>query len=177
MHITTATSAHAEQIATLHAASWASTYGSVLSADYLREVAPAERQALWRQRFANPKANQRVLVVENDGHVAGFACCYVAEHSAWGHYLDNLHVAATHQGQGLGQRLLCSAARLCEQASPGLGLYLLVNQANSRAQRFYLNQGAQNEQASVWHAPDVSVVPTFVFRWPSATALAALALP
>ncbi|WP_255991637.1 GNAT family N-acetyltransferase [Chitinolyticbacter albus] len=177
MNILTATAAHAEQIATLHAASWASSYADVLSAEYLRDIAPADRRALWRRRLGEPPANQLVLVAERDGQMAGFACCNVAEHADWGSYLNNLHVAAVHQGQGLGRRLLGRVAQLCEQASPGLGLYLLVNQANSQAQRFYSVLGAQNEQASVWHAPDGSAVPTFVFRWPSVAALAAHALP
>ncbi|HSC81832.1 MAG TPA: GNAT family N-acetyltransferase [Chitinolyticbacter sp.] len=149
----------------------------MLSAEYLQDVAPSERQALWRRRLAEPQARQRVLVAEHDGKMAGFACCNVAEHADWGSYLNNLHVAAAHQRRGLGRRLLRSVAQLCEQASPGLGLYLLVNQANSQAQRFYSALGAQNEQASVWHAPNGSVVPTFVFRWPAAAVLAEQALP
>ncbi|MBB5190136.1 ribosomal protein S18 acetylase RimI-like enzyme [Silvimonas terrae] len=171
MDILPASFAHASQIAQLHWASWAATYGDVLTPDYLAHTAPAERQRIWAERLAAPAADQVVLVAEHAGEVAGFSCLYLARHEEWGSYLDNLHVAARWQGQAIGQRLLRAAAQVCEVRYPGLGLYLLVNQTNERAQRFYQANGAHNAQDSVWHAPDGSTVPTFIFRWPRASTL------
>ncbi len=171
MNIITASVRHAGQIASLHWASWAATYGDVLTPDYLARIAPEERQRLWATRLSAPAAHQIVLVAEQAAQVIGFTCLYLAEHQQWGTYLDNLHVAAGWQGQGVGKRLLRAAAQVCEERCPGLGLYLLVNQANQRAQHFYQAQGALNAQPAVWHAPDGSVVPTFIFRWEQASAL------
>jgi len=161
----------AAAIAALHAASWSQTYADVLDPAYLRERVPAERGALWQLRFASPKANQQVFAAEDAGEVVGFACVFLAEHQAWGSYLDNLHVAPGHQGRGVGAALLAAVAAACERECPGRGLYLSVNQSNHRAQRFYAALGAANAEASVWHAPDGSVVPTFRFAWPAAARL------
>lgn len=161
----------ASTIAALHAASWSRTYADVLNPGYLRERVPAERGALWQQRFASPKANQQVFVAEDAGEVVGFACVFLAEHEAWGSYLDNLHVAHSHQGRGVGAALMAAVAAACEHVCPGRGLYLSVNQSNLRAQGFYTALGAANAEAGVWNAPDGSSVPTFRFAWPAAAAL------
>ena len=172
MNIDFASSEHAEQIAALHAASWAETYSDVLSPYYLERVVPKERLTIWQERFKNPKVNQFTLVAKEAGGVVAFACAFVREHLDWGSYLDNLHVKQSHQGRGIGSRLLMQVAAICEQRCSGQGLYLLVNQSNLRAQKFYLALGAQNSQAAVWNAPDGTSVPTFRFRWPSAATLA-----
>lgn len=172
MPIRNAQADDAPAIAALHAASWSRTYADVLNPVYLRDDVPAERLAVWRRRFASPAANQFVIVAEEAGAVVGFACVFVAEHAEWGSYLDNLHVASTHQGRRLGTALLAEAATACERHSPGRGLYLYVNQSNVRAQAFYATLGARNADAAVWQAPDGSVVPTFRLAWPAAAALA-----
>lgn len=172
MNITSATITHAEQIAALHSASWFTTYSDVLTPTYLQLTAPLERRKIWHDRLFNPKENQIVLVAEDDEKVIGFACCYFAEHPEWGSYLDNLHVDSKHQGCGIGKQLLSKAAEFCEKRISGRGLYLLVNQSNFQAQQFYLAQGAQNSQTSIWNAPDGSTVPTFIFRWSSTATLA-----
>jgi GNAT superfamily N-acetyltransferase len=151
--------------------SWRTTYGDVLSASYLTEVAPAERHAAWTRRLAEPAANQLVLVAEQAGEIAGFACVFAGENARWGSYLDNLHVRSPLQSRGLGTRLLSGAARWCSQVSPTRGLCLLVNQANVSAQGFYKRLGARNAEESVWNAPDGSVVPTFWFVWDDVDAL------
>lgn len=174
MKIRFATPADAETIATLHASSWRLTYKNALSDEYLQRTAPVERKELWAQRFASPKENQRVLVAQSQNGVVGFACAYLAEHSEWGSYLDNLHVARSVQGQGIGKSLLAGMARLCNQYAPGRGLYLSVNQDNQGAQQFYSGLGAHNAKSGVWNAPDGSAVPTYWFMWTSIEALAAL---
>lgn len=167
MHIRFAKSEDAEAIAALHASSWGSAYGTVLSPEYLRHTVPDERKAVWRGRFASPKDNQIVLVAEEVDEITGFACVFVGEHEEWGSYLDNLHVSQHHQGKGVGKELLLRVAYFCNQERPGQGLYLSVNQANHRAQAFYLSLGASNTQTSIWNAPDGSEVPTFRFAWQS----------
>jgi ribosomal protein S18 acetylase RimI-like enzyme len=175
MILRTADADDAPAIAALHAASWSQTYADELSPAYLRDEVPAERLAVWQRRFANPRANQHVLVVQAQADVVGFACVLVAEDPEWGSYLDNLHVAAAHQGRRLGAALLAAAAAASERHRPGLGFYLSVNQSNRRAQAFYQAMGARNAACGVWQAPDGSAVPTYRFAWPSATPLAARA--
>lgn len=159
-------------IAALHAASWATTYANMLSPAYLQHTVPADRQAVWSERFNKPLHNQVVLVAEESNEIIGFACFFIREHVELGSYLDNLHVKQSHQGKGIGKSLLAEVAFICEQKCPGLGLYLSVNQANRRAQMFYLALGAHNIHADVWNAPDGSQVPTFRFYWKLAGILA-----
>jgi ribosomal protein S18 acetylase RimI-like enzyme len=172
MNFRHATPTDAEGIAALHASSWRITYGAVLSAKYLDEVAPSERKAAWAQRLASPGANQCVVVAESAVGLVGFACAFSEEHAQWGSYLENLHVGSSNQGQGVGRALLTNVAQWCECQAPGRGLYLSVNQANQRAQEFYRRLGARNAEAGVWHAPDGSLVPTYWFLWESAGVLA-----
>lgn len=171
MNIRLAKTEDFSSIAQLHALSWSVTYSNVLRPDYLREIVPLERQSVWRERLANPKENQIVLVAEENENIVGFACVYINEHAEWGSYLDNLHVSPSHQGQGIGANLIAEVACHCEERHSKKGLYLSVNQANQRAQKFYLSLGAQNAQPSVWNAPDGSVVPTFRFVWNSVSPL------
>ena len=127
---------------------------------------------MWRERLKNPRDNQFVLVAEDNGFIIGFACAFVMENLKWGSYLENLHVRQSHHGRGIGTKLLLKVAAICEQKCSNQGLYLLVNQTNQNAQKFYLKLGAENAQVSVWSAPDGSHVPTFRFAWKTSTALA-----
>nr|WP_315464307.1 GNAT family N-acetyltransferase [uncultured Rhodoferax sp.] len=171
MKIREATLADAVAIAQLHTDSWRNTYATVLSPAYLAQVVPAEREQVWRGRLAAPKENQRVIVAEMQDNIVGFACLFTEHHDAWGSCLDNLHIAAPYQGQGVGRALLGEVVRWCERKNPGMGLYLSVNQDNLRAQAFYRRLGARNAEPSVWSAPDGSQVPTFWFVWDSARLL------
>ena len=122
--------------------------------------------------MTSPAQNQLVIVAEGSAGIAGFACVFAQAHAEWGSYLENLHVASSHQGQGLGRALLARVAQWCEGQVAGGGLYLSVNQANRYAQDFYLRLGARNAAEGVWNAPDGSLVPTFRFAWDSTAPLA-----
>lgn len=165
MNLRAATAADANAIAALHAASWQAAYASVLSASYLQNSALSERRTMWTQRLRAPQPNQYVVVADRDGKIVGFACAFLDEHVDWGSYLDNLHVSAALQGQGIGTRLMADVVSRCQSEAPGRGLYLSVNQANHRAQRFYYQLGARNAAPGVWNAPDGSQVPTYWFVW------------
>ena len=177
MNLRHANLADAESIAELHAASWRSTYAAALDAAYLTKVAPSERRQVWTERLESPKSNQFVLVAEIQDSIAGFACAFANHHKAWGSYLENLHVSPAWQGKGIGRALLVQAAQCCDSQSPGVGLYLSVNQDNRQAQGFYLHLGASNSEPGVWNAPEGSKVPTFWFTWSSASTLVKAANP
>lgn len=152
-------------LAKIHIDSWQKNYRQELTPHYLNEIAPSERLSIWQQRLQSPQKNQRVFVAESNNAIIGFACVFLDEHPTWGAYLDNLHVVAPFQAQGVGSALLNKVLRLCRQQPVTQGLCLLVNQSNHRAQKFYLTHGARNIQTSEWHAPDGSLVPTFWFTW------------
>lgn len=163
----------ANVIAKLHTTSWQTNYTDALNKHYLQHQAPAEREALWLARLTQPKANQRVFIALEQDELVGFACVFLDENTEFGSYLDNLHVAAAHQGKGIGTQLIKAVAACCWQLAPQKGLCLLVNQHNQRAQDFYLKLGGLNARADTWAAPDGSKVPTFWIVWPQLQALIA----
>lgn len=175
MNIRDATQQDANCIAEIHISSWQQNYANALTANYLKNVAPAERHTLWNERLTAPSPNQHVFVAQTSGDIIGFACVYYNQNPKWGAYLDNLHVVARYQAKGVGKQLLCAVASGCLQhASDTLsGLCLLVNRNNTRAQDFYLHLGARNAEESIWHAPDGSAVPTYWFVWDSVATLIA----
>ena len=88
-----------------------------------------------------------VWLAERGGEIAGFAACSAQDGLRW---LDQLYVAARHQGAGIGaallQRVVAERAQACR---------LHVFQANAGARRFYeahgfallsLGDGLDNEE-------------------------------
>lgn len=155
----------AEAIAALHTQSWQKYYGNDLKSDYLRYIAPSERQQDWAKRLTSPSPKQHIIVAADASKLVGFICLYLDENAEWGSYINNLHVNSDYQGQGLGKHLLTQGLRYCHEHADSQAAYLLVNQSNVKAQTFYLNQGAENIKAAEWHAPEGSIVPTYWFAW------------
>jgi ribosomal protein S18 acetylase RimI-like enzyme len=162
----------AATVAALHAASWRATYRGVLADRWLDEQAATDRLALWRERLDTPSSGQQVLLaLAPDGTLAGFACTFAPSHPAWGSLLENLHVAASHRGRGLGERLLREAARWSDAASPGQPFHLSVVDRNAPAQRFYRRLGATAFGQETWNAPDGGTVVCDVLGWARASEL------
>ena len=92
MKIREALATDAQSIADIHTTSWRNNYQNTLTAQYLSNVVPIERNEVWKNRLEAPQANQYVAVAERADEVIGFVCAYVGENSRWGSYLDNLHI-------------------------------------------------------------------------------------
>ncbi len=165
MTLRSATPADAEAIAAIHAASWRSTYRGALSDEYLAGDVVAERITVWSKRLGHPAGNQYVVVAEEAGRVAGFACAYAREHPEWGSLLDNLHVVQEQQGRGLGAALLRAVAAWCAEVAPDSPLHLWVLEGNVRAQAFYQKLGAVNAGQDFWSSPDGRSIPSYRFAW------------
>jgi ribosomal protein S18 acetylase RimI-like enzyme len=166
MLVRAATTADSNGIASLHAASWRYAYRGALSDEYLAGDVEAERRKLWESRLTEPTDRQHVVLVEDGGHLVGFACLYVGEDPRWGSYLNNIHVARAMQGRGIGRLLLHATARICS-TSRSSGLYLWVLQSNTKAQGFYARHGGENTGAGIWEAPGGTTSPLFRFCWES----------
>ncbi|MFA0813733.1 GNAT family N-acetyltransferase [Microbulbifer epialgicus] len=165
MKIRVATLSDIQAISEIHATSWRKNYQNVLTKEYLIDKASNERHQLWKGRFNNPKPNQQVLLAIVEGEIAGFVSLYASENPHWGSYLDNLHVREKYHSKGIGKALLIAGARWFYQQDSQNGMCLLVNQDNIKAQEFYKKLGARNVEASIWNAPDGSIVPTYWFVW------------
>ena len=149
-----ATPQHAPHIAALHARSWQENYTDAMSATYLQQKAPAERLAVWTERFAHPAPGMRVLLAEDDnGQLIGFSCFFLDHHPEDGTLLDNLHVRADRQGTGLGKHLMQATARLTLAEGQNDKLYLWVLDSNTRARNVYERLGGRLGRSEQHHMP------------------------
>lgn len=161
-----ASTCDASAIAELHAESWRSAYRGILSDDYLAKRVHAERVALWHDRFsANATKPMFVIVAEGGDALGGFACVFPHEDPIFGSFLDNLHVAPSRTGQGIGKLLLSEAARRLLNSTPVGGLYLWVLEQNKRARQFYARAGAVEVETKVRSMPDGSRHPEVRCYW------------
>jgi GNAT superfamily N-acetyltransferase len=157
--------ADAASIGELHAKSWIETFGNVLSDEYRSGAIFEDRESIWRKRLSAPAANQFVIVAEEDGRLAAFACAYGADDERWGTLLDNLHVHSAWQGRGLGKSLLIGVADWCAAEYPEVGLYLVVLEQNSRARAFYGKLGAADVGGETWVPPGFLEAPSRRYAW------------
>lgn len=157
----------AAAIAKLHADSWRSAYRGILSDDYLANRVNAERVALWHDRFAASAVKPMFVIVAATGDVLeGFACIFPQEDPIFGSFLDNLHVAPSRTGQGIGKLLLAESARHLLSIGKVGGLYLWVMEQNKRARQFYARAGAVEVETKVLPMPDGGRHPEVRCYWP-----------
>ena len=150
LHLRPAEPADVERLAEIHVRCWQETYRGMLSDGFLASRVPADRLPLWRHLLgsADPAV---VWVACDDGTVVGFAGVHKvptgeATHAApppssgdlelWGLYL-----LASHQGLGLGRRLLESAL-----GTSAASLWVAAD--NARAIGFYRHFGFEADGAT-----------------------------
>ncbi|HSP54853.1 MAG TPA: GNAT family N-acetyltransferase [Dehalococcoidia bacterium] len=153
MRIREATRADAHAIAALHADSWRKTYRGAYSDEYLDNLVFEDRQRVWQERLSAPLPNQYVVVAEQNGEIASFACAYGERDAQLGTLLDNLHVRSNYHGSGIGRRLLIEIAEWSSRKYGKLGLWLGVLEQNQNAQRFYQKLGAIDVGGRVVNPP------------------------
>lgn len=132
-----ATVADAPAIGEIHVRSWQAAYEGLIPADFLARLSAESRAASWARRIGDPAIPGRVLVVEDDGVVAGFAAFGPGQ-------LYALYLLPEYWGRGLGQAL---HARAVEEMS-GDSAVLWVLATNERAKAFYVRQGWVDDNAS-----------------------------
>ncbi|OXM63825.1 GNAT family N-acetyltransferase [Amycolatopsis vastitatis] len=125
-----ATVADAPAIGEIHVASWRAAYAGLLPEEFLARLSAEARAASWARRIGDPAIPGRVLVVEDEGVVAGFAAFGPGQ-------LYALYLLPEYWGRGLG-RLLHD--RVVEELS-GDSAVLWVLATNERAKAFYVRQG------------------------------------
>lgn len=156
----------AETIASLHAKSWALYYRGEFTDQYLDYEVQAERLAVWQKRMADPSPLQQVVLAEENGHLCGFSCVYLAEDELWGALLDNLHVSPAYMGKGIGRKLMQEAARWVQSQDPASTMYLWVLASNKNACRFYERIGGEKVEETNMDNPGggASMVWRYVWR-------------
>jgi ribosomal protein S18 acetylase RimI-like enzyme len=128
----------AEGIATVHSASWRSTYPGVVPQSYLDDMHPEKTVERWRDAAAGKHPGAHLLVAEEGGKIIGFETYGPAREPAFG-YAGELYAAyflPEAMGKGLGTEMMKTVFRdLCAQ---GLNdMIVWVMEANTRGRRFY----------------------------------------
>ena len=135
--IRSATVADADAIGEVHVRSWQAAYAGLIPAGFLARLSASSRAASWARRIGDPAIPGRVLVVEDDGVIAGFAAYGPGQ-------LYALYLLPEFWGRGLG-RLLHD--RVVEEMT-GDSAILWVLSTNERAKAFYLRQGWVDDGAT-----------------------------
>jgi GNAT superfamily N-acetyltransferase len=138
-----ATASDAEPIAGLHTDSWRRHYRGAYSDAFLDGDVVADRRAVWTERLRVGRPDCCTIVAEDASRIVGFAHTILDEDPNWGALLDNLHVAHSHMGRGIGTRLLALTAYTVVERRLGSRLYLWVLEQNAPAQAFYRQLGGQ----------------------------------
>ena len=165
MVIRSCTSGDVATVAALHAGSWQAVYRGIMRDAFLDGPLLQNRMAEWTANFAVPNLADRGIFLAMDGDQAvGFANAIPARNSAWGLFLDNLHLRPERRGEGLG------AALMAHVAAWGLerghtALHLLVYEPNAAARRFYARQGGVEVERIAVTSPDGTVIPEIRVAW------------
>jgi ribosomal protein S18 acetylase RimI-like enzyme len=142
----------APAIGALHAESWRRHYRGAYSDAFLDGDVLADRSALWHGRLRQAGDGYVTIVAEHDGVLVGFAHTIFDQDPTWGAFLDNLHVAHTHQRRGIGAHLVGLSAGAIAGAHLS-GLYLWVLEQNVQAQAFYAALGGRRVERAEARAP------------------------
>ena len=174
MNIRGAAPADATAIGRLHALSWQTAYRGILRDDFLDGPLLENRLKLWGARLNDaPPASQVVLVGEQAGKILAFACAFLDADPDWGALLDNLHVAPTLKGQGLGRKLMSEVAGKVLRQGSSPSMHLWAYEQNVPARRFYERLGGINTVYQAEEAPDGARIIAVRYCWRDVSLLAA----
>ena len=165
MELRPATYADVPAIANLHANSWRLAYRGAFNDEYLASEADGDRLRFWSERLSSPAPNQLVFLLTHGSHLLGFVCLFAHHHTEYGSFLNHLHVAESHLGQGYGARLLVAARKHFEVVSPTAPVYLFVVESNRRARRFYSRFSATMSGTEPWEPPGGGAVLLHRLSW------------
>lgn len=166
----------APTIAALHAASWRRAYRGILTDAFLDADLEAERLALWSAKLASPGSGCGWLALVND-EPAGFVFVRPDDDAEWGTLIDNLHVAAMHQGHGIGRRLLHTVGEWADAHATAASVHLWVFADNRAARGFYARAGGREVELVDRAASDGRVLPEYRVAWGSPSALISATAP
>ena len=166
-----------DQIAEILALGWAEANSGFLPADVLApRIDVVARQAEMRGFLADEfdPATEAMLVADTGAGLAGFAHAVLEDKGGLGAvgHVSLLYVRSAYQEQGVGRRLLGSAAGwISERASGPLAIAAF---ADNPFHRFYAHLGGE---IAARIPVEVSGHPTnsVIYLWPDAAALAASA--
>jgi len=137
-------------IAQVHVKSWRTTYSGIVHADVLDGLSVEARAAFWSRQTAEPNPSTFLHVaVDSHGRIVGFVSGGPERDSneSYQSELYAIYILASHQGQGLGKRLV--AALVSDHLVAGFSTMLVWVLAENPAREFYASLGGR-EVGSKW---------------------------
>lgn len=136
----------AEAIALVHVRSWQIIYRDSIPESYLKNLSVIERKQQWYELITN---GVKILVIENDGQIVGFASmCQYRESDAdqTQGEISAIYLHPDYWRRGLGTKLCQSA--LLELKRMGFDeIFVWVVNDNNLARRFYESLGFELTQS------------------------------
>lgn len=161
-----ATAEDAEAVAALHTANWQDAYRGIMPDAYLDGPLADGMRNGWAEKFADMAAgNSAVLVAEAGGRLLGFIRIVPNADPQWGHYIDNLHVAAGTRGGGIGRALFRAGADWAAERGGARGLYLYVYADNTPARAAYARWQGREVEQFLDDAPHGGKIPAVRVAW------------
>lgn len=154
MHLRPAQPEDALAVARVHVRSWQVAYRDLLPGDYLNQLRPEDRAAIYDFTHTEPQKPHTILAEEN-GIIAGFVTTMPSRDPALPNYgeLAALYVDPDHWNRGIGAALI-AAARTHIVECGFSNTYLWLLDGNTRAARFYLIDGwapsGEHRTDTVW---------------------------
>jgi len=149
-------------IAALQIESWQDTYADVLPAAYLADQVTEDLKRHWSEVTIQP---EDIVRVAEDNGIIGFIAVWCRPDA----YIDNLHVKPANRSQGVGSKLMASAARNMHRQGHS-SAYLWVAQKNRRAIQLYERLGGVRTESALYNIFGHEV-PSIKMVWPQISAL------
>ena len=142
--------------------SWQDTYADVLPAAYLADQVTEDLKRHWNEVTIQP---EDIIRVAEDKGIIGFIAVWCRPDA----YIDNLHVKPANRSQGIGSKLMASAARhMLRQGHSSA--YLWVAQKNRRAIQLYERLGGVRTESALKNIFGHEV-PSIKMVWPDISML------
>lgn len=137
----------ADDIGTLHVASWRETYRGILPDKVLDGLPVEERSAMWRALLTGSGGwdGTRIFIAEKGSEIVGFAACGDQRHEGlrqrgFDAEIGAIYVLKSEQGAGVGKGLMrLMASFLLSQGRKAASLWVL--RENVLARTFYEHLG------------------------------------
>jgi ribosomal protein S18 acetylase RimI-like enzyme len=161
----------AAAIARLHVTVWPDAYRALAPAEAVRILDEDYRCGRWQAMLSAPGKDQRVLLAEQDGRLAGIGATGAPSEPSFGQRgeIKSLYVDPAYKRQGVGRRLMRNLVmHLSECSYPGAALGVV--DGNEPAMAFYRSLGGRVagryiDPGPIWRSANL------VFLWDDLTPL------
>src|SRR5205807_3562697 len=125
----------------VHVRTWRAAYRGAMPDDYLDNLSASERAAMWRAVVEQAdRSPSRLLIIEDEGSILGFACFGPAGHDESVGELYSMNIDPDWWRRGVGSVLLDEVVRGLAEAGHADAV-LWTGESNIRAQVFYDRAG------------------------------------